>query len=112
MVVKDLCTDTLKQFLTYLNPFKIVGILIKFIEIVQKELNVTFDNAMCIKLIIHIGCAVERMLINNGLIYEENIEILDKDKIRALKIGSDFIKKSINIELTDDEIYFIVEIME
>lgn len=112
VVVEDLCTDILKQFLTYLNPFKIVGILIKFIEIVQKELNVTFDNAMCIKLIVHIGCAVERMLINNGLIYEENIEILDKDKIRALKIGSDFIKRSINIELTEDEIHFIVEIME
>lgn len=112
VVVKDLCTDTLKQFLTYLNPFKIVSILIKFIEIVQKELNITFDNAMCIKLIIHIGCAVERMLINNGLIYEENIEILDKNKIRALKIGNKFIKKSINIELTDDEIYFIVEMME
>ena len=112
VVVEDLCTDTLKQFLTYLNPFKIVGVLIKFIEIVQKELNVTFDNAMCIKLIIHIGCAVERMLINNGLIYEENIEILDKDKIRALKIGNDFIKRSINIELTEDEIYFIVEMME
>ncbi|HEY5524508.1 MAG TPA: PRD domain-containing protein, partial [Clostridium sp.] len=112
VVVEDLCTDTLKQFLTYLNPFKIVGILIKFIEIVQKELNITFDNAMCIKLIIHIGCAVERMLINNGLIYEENIEILDKDKIRALKVGNDFIKRSINIELTEDEIYFIVDIME
>lgn len=112
VVVEDLCTDTLKQFLTYLNPFKIVGVLIKFIEIVQKELNVTFDNSMCIKLIIHIGCAVERMLINNGLIYEENIEILDKDKIRALKIGNDFIKRSINIQLTEDEIYFIVEMMK
>lgn len=112
VVVEDLCTDTLKQFLTYLNPFKIVGILIKFIEIVQRELNITFDNSMCIKLIIHIGCAIERMLINNGLIYEENIEILDKDKIRALKIANDYIKKSIDIELTDDEIYFIVEIME
>ncbi|WP_106061246.1 sigma 54-interacting transcriptional regulator [Clostridium vincentii] len=112
VVVKDLCTDTLKQFLTYLNPFKIVDVLMKFIEIVSKELNITFDNSMCIKLIIHIGCAVERMLIKNGLRYEENIESLDKNRIRALKMGNDFIKKSINIELTDDEIYFIVEIME
>lgn len=87
VVVKDLCTDTLKQFLTYLNPFKIVDVLMKFIEIVQTELNVTFDNAMCIKLILHIGCAVERMLINNGLKYEENIQNLDKNRIRALKNG-------------------------
>jgi transcriptional regulatory protein LevR/transcriptional regulator with AAA-type ATPase domain len=111
VVVKDLCIDGLKQFLTFLNPFKVVSVLMEFLKIIENELNTKFENAMCIKLILHIGCALERMIIKDGLVFTDDKENLDKNKINAVKKANNMVKNSLNIKLTDDEIYFIVEML-
>ena len=47
------------------------------------------------RLIIHIGCALERMVINNGLKFnEKNIENIDKEKLKELG-GSAWIRDQI-----------------
>lgn len=67
IVIKELCEDNLKQFLTYLNPHKIIGILLKFVDDLEMDLNVNYDNPMKIRIIVHIGYALERVVINDGL---------------------------------------------
>lgn len=57
--------------LLYLNPNKIIDILLKFINILEEKLKLTWDNPQKLRLIIHIGCALERMVINNGLKFNE-----------------------------------------
>lgn len=111
IVIKDLCIDTLKQFLTFLNPFKIISVLIKFVDIIQDDLKIKCEKAKYISLIIHVGCALERMVIDNGLIYTEDNTLLDARKIEALRKANDYIYKSLNIKLSDSEIYYIVDMI-
>ena len=111
VVIKDLCIDTLKQFLTFLNPFKIISVLIKFVDILQDELKIKCEKAKYISLIIHVGCALERMVINNGLIYTEDNKLLDARKIEALRKANEYVYKSLNIKLSDSEISYIVDMI-
>lgn len=75
IVLKRFCEDGLQEMLLYLNPNKIIDILLKFINILEEKLKLTWDNPQKLRLIIHIGCALERMVINNGLKFnEKNIE--------------------------------------
>jgi transcriptional regulatory protein LevR/transcriptional regulator with AAA-type ATPase domain len=111
VVIKDLCVDNLKQFLIYLNPHKIIGILLKFVNDLEKELNVDFDNSMKIRIIFHVGYALERIVVNDGLKC-----VGDKDPISALIVRSvdntcEIFKKALNISLTDDEKYFICKML-
>ncbi|MBK1812451.1 sigma 54-interacting transcriptional regulator [Clostridium sp. YIM B02505] len=112
IVVKDLCLDSLKQFLTFLNPFKVISVLMTFLRVLETNLNKKFDNSMCIKIVVHVGCALERMVVNDGLIFRDNIDELDKNVINALKDCNNMVKNSLNIELSDDEIYYIVEMLQ
>lgn len=111
VVIKDLCEDNLKQFLTYLNPHKIIGILLNFVNDLEQELNVDFDNSMKIRIIIHVGYALERIIANDGLEC-----VADKDPISTQIVGSvnktcEIFKKALNISLTDDEKYYICKMV-
>lgn len=112
IVVKDLCEDSLKQFLTYLNPYKIISVLIKFTSVLEKDMNKEFDNTMRIKLIIHTGCALERALIKNSLIYKNDRSKLNKNIIKIINKANNIFKDTLNIMLNEDEICYIAEMFE
>ena len=111
VVIKDLCEDNLAQFLTYLNPHKIIGILLLFIDELEKELKVTYDNAMKIRIILHVGYALERMIANDGLRCEDDKESIGTEIQRAVDSTCEIFKKSINISLTEDEKYYICRML-
>ena len=111
-VVKDLCEDSLNQFLTYLNPSKIISLLYQFVNILEENTKISFNNATKIRIMVHVGCALERMIIKDGLKYKR-----EKAKINST-LGRDYtgankvFKDAINISLTEDEILFIAEMIE
>ncbi|MCD3350532.1 sigma 54-interacting transcriptional regulator [Clostridium botulinum D/C] len=109
IVVKKLCFDTLNQVLTYLNPNKAISVLMDFITVLQEEFKTEFTNSMQVRIIIHVACALERMITEDGLIYKYDKQSLDKKIIDKVIKASSIFKKGLNIELTVDEIYFIVE---
>lgn len=111
VVVEDLCRDSLGEFLTYLNPSKIISVLIDFISVLEKRMNTHFKNSLCIKLIVHTGCALERMIVKEGLVYRDDKSGLDVELVNILKDEAGIFKSALNIELTDDEIYYISEML-
>jgi len=111
IVIKELCEDNLKQFLTYLNPHKIIGILLKFVEELEQELQADFDNAMKIKIIVHVGYALERIIINDGLTCVADKDPIAIQIIRAVDHTCEIFKRALNISLTDDEKYYICKML-
>ncbi|KLU74821.1 sigma 54-interacting transcriptional regulator [Clostridium botulinum] len=109
IIVKKLCFDTLNQVLTYLNPNKAISVLMDFITLLQEEFKTEFTNSMQVRIITHVACALERMITKDGLIYKYDKQRLDKVIIDKVIKASSIFKKGLNIELTVDEIYFIVE---
>jgi transcriptional regulatory protein LevR len=112
IVVKDLCQDSLNQFLTYLNPTKITNVLYEFTSVLEDKIKIKFNNAMLIRIMVHVGCALERMVLNDGLKYKGDRSKVDEVIVSSIKEANTIFKKSLNVSLNDDEILFISEMLE
>lgn len=111
VVVRNLCEESLEKFLTYLNPHKVISVLIDFERVLEQELGKKFNNPIQIRIIVHVGCALERMVINNGLNYSGDRTKLDTHKFAAVEKAASVFKESLKLTLTDDEICYIVDML-
>ncbi|BCZ48729.1 transcriptional regulator [Clostridium gelidum] len=112
IIFKNLCIQTLSEFITFLNPKKIYSLLDEFVNLIEKSVNINFENPVKLRIIFHVACALERMLLNNGLTYDNDNLEFDKQTIQALKEASLIFKTALSINLTDDEIYYIADIIK
>ncbi|MBL4931466.1 sigma 54-interacting transcriptional regulator [Clostridium paridis] len=110
LVVRELCEESLEEYLTFLNPKKVIGLLMEFISVLEKLLNKRYNNGEQLRLIVHVACALERMVQNQGLTYrgEENFA---EESVMAIESAAEIFQKSINIKLSKDEVYHICEII-
>ncbi|MGK0465368.1 sigma 54-interacting transcriptional regulator [Clostridium sp.] len=110
IVVKELCEDSLNEFLTFLNPYKIISVLMDFISVLEKEMCKDFSNPFKIKLMIHTACALERMVIKETFIYSGGKSEVDGTVLKYVEKATFRFKEVLNISLTEDEIYYICDI--
>jgi transcriptional regulatory protein LevR/transcriptional regulator with AAA-type ATPase domain len=111
VVVRNLCEESLQKFLTYLNPSKVISVLLEFESVLEKELNRKLSNPIQIRLIVHCGCALERMVINNPLHYDGKQDGIDTEKFEAVKKAASVFKNTLKITLTNDEMLLITEML-
>ena len=78
---------------------------------IEKLVNINFENPVKLRIMFHVACALERMLLNNGLTYDNDNLEFDKQTIQSLKEASLIFKTALSINLTDDEIYYIADII-
>ncbi len=109
IVVRNLCEESLEKFLTYLNPKKIMSVLIDFQSVLEKESKRKWNNPLRIRLIVHCGCALERMVVQEGLKYQGEIDEVDTLKVKMIKKAASVFEKTLNIILSDDEIYYMAQ---
>jgi transcriptional regulatory protein LevR len=60
----------------------------------------------------HVACALERMLLRNGLTYDLPNSELDKKSVDALIEANLVFKEALSINLTEDEIYYMVDVIK
>lgn len=88
IVLQRLCLEGLDEMLTYLNPHKIVGSLLQCVDSLESKLQLQMDNAHKLRLAVHIACALERMVLQQGLIYDEQLAgPIDADKYEIVQDG-------------------------
>ncbi|WP_238948734.1 sigma-54-dependent transcriptional regulator [Clostridium sp. YIM B02569] len=112
IIFENLCTQTIAEFITFLNPKKIYSLLDEFLNITERLLSVNFENPVKLRIMFHVACALERMVLNNGLVYDDDKINFHKETIEALKEASLIFKNALSINLTDDEIYYIADIIK
>ncbi|ALB44957.1 MULTISPECIES: sigma 54-interacting transcriptional regulator [Clostridium] len=111
IIFENICKETIAEFITFLNPQKIYSLLNEFLNCTERLLSEKFENPVKLRIMFHVACALERMLLNNGLVYDECDTSFDKKIIEALKQASLIFKNALSINLTDDEIYYIADII-
>lgn len=111
IVLKNLCKQSLRELLTFLNPDKIYGLLEDFVASIEKSLFINYKNPVKLRIMLHVACALERMILNDGLKYIESPDALNKDNLSALNEASLIFNKSLSISLTKDELYYMVDIL-
>jgi len=111
IVLKNLCKQSLRELLTFLNPDKIYGLLEDFVTSLEGSLCINYENPVKLRIMLHVACALERMILNDGLEYKESPDTLNQNNLSALNEASLIFKKSLSISLTEDELYYMVEIL-
>lgn len=108
IVLRHLCADALKEILLYLNPDKVINLLIEFVEKLEKIFGTKFSNAQKLKIVVHTGCALERQITHNSIKYNKalagEIEPLKLDKVK--RTASVF-ERILQITLDEDELSYI-----
>lgn len=112
IVLKNLCKQTLTEILTFLNPEKIYSLLDDFIKSIEKSLNVHYENPTKLRIMFHVACALERMLLNNGLVYDSSDSELNPRYLEVLRRANLIFKEALSIELTDDELYYMIDVID
>lgn len=112
IVLETLCKQTLRETLTFLNPDKIYYLLDKFVSVLETSLNTNYENSMKLRIMLHTAYALERILLKDGLIFKDSIDTLNSQRLDALKKANLVFKNSISLSLSNDEIYYMVDIIQ
>ena len=108
IVLRSFCEESLTEMLTYLNPVKIIDTLLHFDERLEKNLGRTLSNPQRIRLLVHCGCALERMIRQRGLVYdEEEYPPIDLEKLQCVEDAAVLFENTIQVSLSRDEKAFI-----
>ncbi len=111
IVVRKLCEESLQKFLTYMNPGKVISVLLEFDSVLEQKLARSFSNPVRIRLIVHCGCALERIVIRSPLIYQGDKGKIDTQKLRSLKSAASVFERALNITLDDDELCYMADMI-
>lgn len=111
IVLNNLCYESLKEIITYLNPDKIINLLLEFIDMLEGGLDREFTNSMKLRIAIHTACALERVLLKDELEYIDDRDKFDESIINKIRNACLIFKESLNLQLSEDEIYYITEVI-
>lgn len=110
-VVCSLCEESLRKFLTYLNPEKVMPLLLEFDRRLMEQLPKPLTNPLRIRLLVHCGCALERAVTRSPLHYDKTAGHLTAEKIKALRQSAEVFSDALHLELAEDEFYFMAEMI-
>lgn len=111
VVVKNLCEESLEKFLTYLNPAKVISVLMEFASVLEQTLQLALSNPVKIRLIVHCGCALERMVVRDGVRFGGDPKAVSSKKIDAVRQAAALFEQHLKIVLTEDEMLQIADMI-
>ncbi|MDD6383732.1 MAG: sigma 54-interacting transcriptional regulator [Selenomonadaceae bacterium] len=111
LVVKKLCEESLQKFLTYLNPAKVLPLLLSFDQQLEACLQEKLPNPLRIRLLVHCGCALERIVTRTPLTYTADRSLLPVEKLTALQESAKVFEESLNLSIPEDEFCFMAEMI-
>ena len=98
--------------LLYLNPDKVINLLMEFMANLEKLFGKEFSNAQRLKIIVHTGCALERQVTHNAITYNNKvIGEIDDDTLSKVKDAANVFEKILQLKLTKDELCYIAAML-
>ncbi|WP_422445472.1 sigma 54-interacting transcriptional regulator [Thermoanaerobacterium sp. DL9XJH110] len=103
----------LEEFLTYINPIKMARAYSFFVRELEDEMKSQLKEDVSVKLGVHLGCAVERIITNNYIIFPEKETFIKQNarKYQVFRHCLQVIEKSFNVSFNDDEICYCIEVL-
>lgn len=113
-LTKEVCAQYLDEFYTFINPHKITNVLWQYVNQLQTDTHKKFSEPFKINLIMHIAGAIERSLTNGEISAtdKELKQIKDSKWYSAVRSVNDKYLRQIRIELSPEEVYYIVKLLE
>ncbi|TGA98746.1 PRD domain-containing protein [Sporolactobacillus shoreae] len=112
LLTEEMSQKYLGQYFTFINPVKIAKILWNYCGFIQQRSKAKMSNAFKISLIMHMAGALERYLTRSEMsVDEQRLSRVRTEKMYPIvKQANEVLHKTLNVNLSDPEVYFIVEL--
>ncbi len=104
--------DMLDEFLTFVNPRKVVESLAETLRMLEDGMEFRFSSSGMIRMLVHCGCMVERLLTATPIGYPELMSF-KKENLREyeiIKTALAPLEKQFCLEVAETEICHLIEI--
>lgn len=110
-MVLQMSEESLNEFLTYLNPTKVLPLLLDFVNDIEQFENIQLTNGQKINLVVHVGCALERAVVKETLAYYATPSPQQLSKRGDYHTIAQHFCNSLKINLSNDELYYIMDMI-
>ncbi|SOC00632.1 PTS system transcriptional activator [Brochothrix thermosphacta] len=111
-MVLQMSEESLNEFLTYLNPSKILPLLRAFIDDIELFEEINLTNGQKINMMVHIGCALERCVLKETLTYYSKPSPSQLSKVVDYQTIALLFSTSLQIKLPDSELFYLMDMIE
>jgi transcriptional regulatory protein LevR/transcriptional regulator with AAA-type ATPase domain len=113
-VMRGMVAGMLDEFLTFVNPRKVLDTLMICIRKLEEELQVEFSSSGLVRMLVHSACMVERLLTHAGISYPETTTFIAEHPLEynVLKKVSNALEEQFTVVVNDEEICHLIEIIK
>ena len=86
-------------------------LLLSFDQRLEERLQKKLPNPMRIRLLVHCGCALERIVTRSSLTYTADRSELPAEKLAALQTAAEVFEESLQLHVPEDELCFMAEMI-
>ena len=86
-------------------------VLDEFDKSLEKDLQLKLSNPLRVRLLVHCGCALERVVTRSPLVYKEDKSAVDEKKLMALKRAAKIFDETLKLRFDEDEYYFMANML-
>jgi len=112
-VMRGMVAGMLDEFLTFVNPRKVLDTLMICIRNLEEELQVPFSSSGLVRMLVHSACMVERLLTQAGISYPDTKAFISENSITyaAIKRAIRGLEQQFNVVVNDEELCHLIEIV-
>lgn len=113
-VMRGMVAGMLDEFLTFVNPRKVMDTLMICLRKLEEELQMEFSSSGLVRMLIHSACMVERLLTEAGISYPDTIGFIADHPLEyaVLKRVSNALEQQFAVIVNDAELCHLIEIIK
>ncbi|GMA97598.1 sigma-54-dependent transcriptional regulator [Pelosinus sp. IPA-1] len=113
-VMRGMVAGMLDEFLTFVNPRKVMDTLMICIKKLEEELEVEFSSSGLVRMLVHSACMVERLLTQAGISYPDTATFIAEHPLEyaVLKNVTNALEQQFAVVVNDEEICHLIEIIK
>lgn len=113
-VMRGMVAGMLDEFLTFVNPSKVLDTLMICIRKLEAELQLTFSSSGLVRMLVHSACMVERLVTEAGISYHDTENFIAEHSVEysAIKQVINDLEQQFNVIVNDEELCHLIEIVK
>ena len=88
-----------------------MGALLEFDKRLQENLGYALSNPIRIRLLVHCGCALERVVTRTQLNYWGDKEKIDQEKLNAIREAAKTLETPFKLSFAEDEFCYMAHML-
>ncbi len=112
-VMRGMVAGMLEEFLTFVNPRKVLDSLMICIRKLEEELQLSFSSSGLVRMLVHSACMVERLLRESGISYPDTKGFIatHSQEYTVLKEVIRGLEEQFTVVVNDEELCHLIEII-